>query len=73
MGRATKRKFLGYTMYRRKEVVHLKIAPIVVARFKGDLRQVFRRGRGRALRRVIEGTEPQTAWLDGVLPHTGSE
>ena len=44
VGRATKRKFLGYTMYRRKEKVHLKVAPAVLARFKGDLKQVFRRG-----------------------------
>ena len=51
-------------MYRRKEVVHLKIAPIVVARFKGDLRQVFRRGRGRALRRVIEELNPKLrGWM----------
>ena len=34
VGRATKRKFLGYTMYRRKGEC-LKVAPAVLARFKG--------------------------------------
>ena len=64
VGRATKRKFLGYTMYRREASVHLKIAPIVVARLKGDLRQIFRRGRGRSLGRVIEDLNPKLrGWM----------
>jgi RNA-directed DNA polymerase len=65
VGLATTRKFLGYTMYRRKEMVHLKIAPVAMARFKGDLKQVFRRGRGRSLGRIIEELNPKLrGWLN---------
>ena len=71
VGRATKRKFLGYTMYRRKEMVHLKVAPAVVARFKGDLRQAFRRGRGRALGRVIEELNPKLRGWMAYFRHIG--
>jgi RNA-directed DNA polymerase len=71
VGRATKRKFLGYTMYRRQERVHLKVAPAVVARFKGDLRQVFRRGRGRSLGRIIEELNPKLRGWMAYFRHTG--
>jgi len=46
------RKFLGYSMtthYKPK----LKAAPQTVKRFKAKLREIFRRGRGRNIRRVI--------------------
>jgi RNA-directed DNA polymerase len=55
--RPWKRKFLGYTFtmhYQPK----LKVAPESVRRFKGRLREMFRRGRGRSLRRVIGDLRP---------------
>jgi RNA-directed DNA polymerase len=55
--RPWKRKFLGYTFtthYQPK----LKVAPESVQRFKDRLREVFRRGRGRSLRRILEELRP---------------
>jgi RNA-directed DNA polymerase len=54
VGRPWQRKFLGYTVCNRKYNVRLKVAPKAIMRFRGDFKAVFRRGRGRALRRVIE-------------------
>jgi len=55
--RPWKRKFLGYTF-----TVHfqpkLKVAPESVKRFKCRLREMFRRGRGRSLHRVIGDLRP---------------
>jgi RNA-directed DNA polymerase len=51
------RKFLGYTVtphYQPK----LKVAPQSVSRLKDKLREIFRRGRGRSLRRVLEELRP---------------
>ena len=71
VGRVSKRKFLGYTMYRRKEVVHLKVAPAALARFKGDLRQVFRRGRGRSSGRIIAELNPKLRGWMAYFRHLG--
>ena len=71
VGHATKRKFLGYTMYRRKEKVHLKVAPAVLARFKGDLKQVFRRGQGHSLVRIIEALNPKLRGWMAYFRHIG--
>jgi len=54
VGRPWQRKFLGYSVCNRKQNVRLKVASKAIMRFRGDLKAVFRRGRGRALRRVIE-------------------
>ena len=54
VGRPWQRKFLGYTVCNRKQNVRLKVAPKAIIRLRGDLKAVFRRGRGRALGRVIE-------------------
>jgi RNA-directed DNA polymerase len=51
------RKFLGYTFttnYQPK----LKVAPQAITRLKARLRGIFRSGRGRNLRRVIEELRP---------------
>ena len=51
------RKFLGYTVtphHRPK----LKVSPQSVSRLKDNLRTIFRRGRGRSLRRVLEELRP---------------
>jgi RNA-directed DNA polymerase len=60
--RPWKRKFLGYSMtnhYKPKLIV----SPESVKRLKGELREIFRRGRGRKLSKVIaEITEKLTGW-----------
>jgi len=55
--RPWKRKFLGYTFtmhYQPK----LKVAPESVKRFKGRLREAFRRGRGRNLGQLLRELRP---------------
>ncbi len=55
--RPWKRKFLGYTFtthYQPK----LKVAPESVKRFKGRVREILRRGRGRQLSNVIAELRP---------------
>ena len=55
--RPWKRKFLGYTFtmhYQPK----LKVAPESVKRFKGRLREMFRRGRGRSLASLATDLRP---------------
>lgn len=53
VGRPWHRKFLGYSMtWHRKP--KLKVAPESVKRLKGNLKAVFRRGRGRNVKRLIE-------------------
>ena len=54
VGRPWQRKFLGYTVCNRRQNVRLRISPKAVMRLRVDLKAVFRRGRGRALRRVID-------------------
>ena len=55
--RPWKRKFLGYSMTTQRQP-RLKPAPAGVERFKGKVREIFRRGRGRSLPRVIEQLKP---------------
>jgi RNA-directed DNA polymerase len=51
--RPSKRKFLGYSMTCEKRP-RLKVAPQSVQRLKGKLREVFRKGRGRNMGKVME-------------------
>ena len=51
------RKFLGYTFTRHYQP-KFKVAPESVKRFKGRLRDVFRKARGRNLRRVLAELRP---------------
>jgi len=55
--RPWKRKFLGYTFTMHFQP-KFKVASESVKRFKGRLREMFRRGRGRSLRRVIGDLRP---------------
>jgi len=55
--RPWKRKFLGYTFTPHFQP-KLKVASGSVKRFKGRLREMFRRGRGRSLRRLIGELRP---------------
>lgn len=53
VGRPWKRKFLGYSMTPDKKP-RLKVAPESEARLRVKLKAIFKRGRGRNLKRVIE-------------------
>jgi len=63
IGRPWERAFLGYSMtFHHKP--RLKVAARSVKRFKAALRQVFRRGRGRRLQRVVEDILPKLrGWI----------
>src|SRR3569832_1923938 len=68
VARPWERKFLGYSCTSQRES-RLKVAPGSVQRLKEELREIFRRGRGRNLSRLIaEELTPPTAWLDELLP-----
>jgi group II intron reverse transcriptase/maturase len=54
VARPWERKFLGYSMTWHREA-RLKVAPNSVQRLKDKLREIFRRGRGRNLSKLIEG------------------
>ena len=54
VARPWERKFLGYSFTWQREA-RLKVAPASVQRVKEKLREIFRRGRGRNLNRLIEG------------------
>ena len=57
VARPWERKFLGYTVTRHGKT-RLTVAPQSVKRLKGKLRPILRRGRGRALVRVVEELAP---------------
>ena len=55
--RPWKRKFLGFSLTMEKDS-RVRVAPQSVERFKDKLREKFREGRGRNLRRFLEGLKP---------------
>ena len=57
VARPWERKFLGYSMTFHQKP-RLKVAPAVVERMKSKLREMFRTGRGRNVRRFIEELAP---------------
>lgn len=59
VGRPGERKFLGYRVVCHGARAWLAVAPEALRRLKGDLRQVFRRGRGRRLDRIIAELTPK--------------
>jgi RNA-directed DNA polymerase len=66
VARPWERKFLGYSFTRHWEA-RLKVATTSVQRLKEKLRGIFRRGRGRNLRKVIE--EELTPLLRGWMSY----
>jgi RNA-directed DNA polymerase len=54
VARPWERKFLGYSLTWHRES-RLKVAATSVQRLKEKLREIFRRGKGRNLRKLIEG------------------
>lgn len=64
VARPWERKFLGYSFTRHREA-RLKVATTSVQRLKEKLREIFRRGRGRNLKKVIEELTPLLrGWLN---------
>lgn len=57
VARPWERKFLGYSLTAHKSP-KLRIAPTSVERLKAKVGEVFRRGRGRSVRRTIEDLNP---------------
>jgi len=57
VARPWNRRFLGYSMTFHK-VPRLKVAPTSVERLRAKLRETFRTGRGRSLKRVVEDLAP---------------
>jgi RNA-directed DNA polymerase len=55
--RPWKRKFLGYSFTFHKPP-RLKVAPVSVTGFKGKLKDIFRRGRGKNLKKFIMEIKP---------------
>jgi RNA-directed DNA polymerase len=63
VGRPWERTFLGYSMSFHKKP-RLKVADCSVKRLKANLRELFRRGRGRNLKRTIEDSTPKLrGWI----------
>jgi len=57
------RTFLGYSMTWHKNP-RIKVSDSSIERLKAGLRQIFRRGRGRSLQRVIEESKPKLrGWI----------
>jgi RNA-directed DNA polymerase len=56
--RPWKRKFLGFSLTMQKDS-RIRVAPQSVQRFKDQLRQLFREGRGRNLRAFLESLKPK--------------
>lgn len=58
------RTFLGYSMTWHKKP-RLKVAPSTVKRFKAALREVFRRGRGQSVAKVVKTLKPKLrGWIN---------
>lgn len=58
VSRPSKRKFLGYSMYRSQAAVKLRIATTSISRLIAKLRQLFRSARGRNLGKTIAQLNP---------------
>jgi RNA-directed DNA polymerase len=71
VGRPWQRKFLGYSVCSRKYNVRLRVAPEVIKRFKGDLKEVLRQGRGRSVQRVIDELNPKLRGWMNYFRHIG--
>lgn len=71
VGRPWQRKFLGYSVCSRKYNVRLKVAPKAIKRFKGDLRTVLRRGKGRSIYKTVEELAPKLRGWMNYFRHIG--
>lgn len=65
VGRPWERVFLGYTLCHRKWNIRLKVSGKAIKRFKGDLKQEFRKGRGRSIRTTVKELAPKLrGWMN---------
>lgn len=71
VARPWQRKFLGYTVCKRKRNVRLKVSHESLKRFKGDLKVVFRQGRGRSIRDTIARLNPKLRGWMSYFRHIG--
>ncbi|MEQ9396884.1 group II intron reverse transcriptase/maturase [Marinobacter salarius] len=71
VGRPWQRKFLGYTVCNRRYNVRLRVDPKAVKRLRGDLKAIYRRGRGRSLGRIIEELNPKLRGWINYFRHIG--
>ena len=71
VGRSWQRKFLGYTQCNRKYNVRLKVAAEAIKRFKGDLKDVLRRGRGCSIYKTVERLNPKLRGWMNYFRHIG--
>ena len=71
VGRPWERTFLGYTLCRRKRNVRLRISGKAIKRFKGDLKTVFRRGRGCSIKKTIAELNPKLRGWMNYFRHIG--
>lgn len=63
--RPWKRVFLGYTVCQRKYNVRLKVASKSIQRLKGNLKVLFRCGKGRSIRTTIASLAPKLrGWVN---------
>jgi RNA-directed DNA polymerase len=63
VGRPWERTFLGYSMTFHQKP-RLKVAAASVKRFKANLKDLFRRGRGRSLAKTVEDSTPKLrGWI----------
>lgn len=62
--RATKRKFLGFSFFRRDGTVRVRVAPQALDRLKEKLRRLTRRTRHGRLEEILQGINRQaTGWV----------
>lgn len=71
VGRPWQRKFLGYTVCGRKWNIRLKVSPEAIKRFKGDIKMVLRKGRGRSLRHTVKTLNPKLRGWMNYFRHIG--
>ncbi len=71
VGRPWERVFLGYTLCRRKRNIRLKVSAKAINRFKGDLKRLFRKGRGRSIRVTIKELAPKLRGWMNYFRHIG--
>lgn len=71
VGRPWQRKFLGYRVCNRRHNVRLRVDPKAVKRLRGDLKAIYRRGRGRSLGRIIEELNPKLRGWINYFRHIG--
>lgn len=64
VGRPSQRKFLGYKVITYRQQVRLGIAPEVFKRIQGNLKILFRRGRGQSIWQTVEDLNPKLrGWM----------